>query len=142
MGKHDIAVNKINSKEVGANIIAQNKLTYEESYNAIDFDVDDLVNKQAVLDLISTVGITSQEVTKIATTVLPLTLLNGVDFTTGSKTPIVGIKVKKDATTKTSNGADFNVELNYTDSSMNTLLSITVDNGFGSLEFDTTFTIV
>jgi len=144
MGKHDIAVNKINSKEVGANIIAQDKLTYQEHYNAIDFDVDDLVNKQAVLDLISSTGITGSDKFYAATTALPITMVNGVDFVTTALRPIVNMTIEKDATTDTNNGSvGVLVDYNFTDATKTVLASITIlDNGFGSLEFDSWFRVV
>jgi hypothetical protein len=143
MGKHDIAVNKIVSKDILEPVIIQSFLEYEQELNAIDFGLKQLVNKQAVLDLIATGTITRSEITKTAATPLPITLVNGTDFNTTAKTPIVSITVKKNSTTKTTNGSDYGVEYNYTDSTMTVLASITIlDNGVGELEFDTTFTVV
>ena len=144
MGKHDIAVNKIVSKEVGANIIAQDKLTYQEHYNAIDFDVDDLVNKQAVLDLITGSGVSGSDKFYAATTALPIVMVNGVDFNTSALRPIVNMTVSKDATTDTNNGyAPVLVNYNFSDSTKTVLVSITIlDNGTGSLEFDSWFRVV
>ena len=144
MGKHDIAVNKIVSKEVGANIIAQDKLTYQEHFNAIDFDNDDLVNKQAVLDIVGSSGVAASDKFYPATTALPIVMVNGSDFNTSSLRPIVNMVRSLDANTDTNDGfAPLIVKYNFTDATKTVLLSITIpDNGFGSLEFDSWFRVV
>lgn len=78
-----------------------------------------------------------------AATALPIVMVNGVDFISTALRPIVNATVNKDSTTDTTNGSVFGYDYNFTDSDKDNLVSITIlDNGFGSLEFDTWFRIV
>jgi len=127
-------------KSLGGYLRVDNKAGYKETYTIDDLGDNDFITK----GLVVSGGISGSNVFYESGTALPITMVNGVDFATNALRPIVNMTVAESDTVDTNSGyAPVLVRYNFTDEDKDTLASITIlDNGTGSLEFDSWFRVV
>jgi len=132
MAKDRFQIDEIASN--GEKTIAENIIAYRVAPLLGSMDDEDLICKGNLYGILGNAG---SDIFYAAGTLLPIIMVNGVDFITTSRSPLVGITRSEDTDSNTSDGADYNKRWNYTDATKKVVSNIVIlDNGTGALEFD------